>query len=127
MAPAVPLLSRKEALLKYSKQLADPEKYHCQLKSIIQHECVFNANSKIDSEVPAEIICLPFKRIFQRCLIEELTRVDGKKQKLQKWVNIEITDKNTNRDLIEDERYSQIVNDFVAVSKNFDKWFYHEV
>lgn len=127
MAPAVPLFTRKEALQKYAKQLANPEKYQCHLKSITQNECVFNALARPDDEVPAEIICLPFKRIFQRCLVEELTKVDGKKVKVEKWINIEVTDKNTNRDLLEDDRYSQIVDDFVAVSKNFDKWFYHEV
>lgn len=127
MAPAVPVLQRHEVLHRYAKQLENPEKYQCQLKSLVQNECVFNWHARGSADGPSEIICLPFKRIFQRCLIEEMTKVNGKKTKLSKWVNIEITDKNTNRELLENDKYSNIIDDFMSASKDFEKWLHHEV
>ena len=130
MAPAIPVLTRAQMELKYGEQLANPEKFNCQLKSLTQHECTFKTlplEDTLNDEVVPEIICLPFKRVFQRCLIKEMAKVDGKKQVVEKWVNIEITDADTNKDLLQETKYSDVVHDFLSVNQDFKKWLHSEL
>ncbi|RCK63120.1 hypothetical protein Cantr_09741 [Candida viswanathii] len=126
MAPPVPVYSVGEIQSQYKAQLANPEKYQCQLKSITQHECTFRPSTirANDPSTPPEIICLPFKRIFQRCLIPVTTKDEaGRKTRSEKWINIEITNEKTNHDLVEPEsKYSKDVMDFLDAEREFKKF-----
>lgn len=101
----------------YSDQLNNPEKYECSLKSLSQNECTFLVSP--DSSVIQQTICIPFKRIFQRCLVPYVRTVDGKKQSEKKWINIEITDLTTN-----DQRakYGAEVEKFLNAEQELTKW-----
>lgn len=76
MAPPVPVYSAEEIRLQYKDQLENLAKYKCHLKSLTQHECTFKAGT--DATLP-RIICLPFKRLFQRCLIPTIEQKNGKR------------------------------------------------
>ena len=116
MAPPIPVYNRVETQHRFKQQLEDPKKYQCTLKSITQHECTFKTSP--DRSLPPEIICLPFKRLFQRCLIPS---GKGKKEE-KRWVNIEITDSTTNSDLLEEKsRFNKDVQDFLSAEKDFRK------
>ncbi|CAK7900515.1 hypothetical protein CAAN1_23S01684 [[Candida] anglica] len=118
MAPPTLVHSRAEIWNRYREQFSDPEKYQCHLKSITQHECTF----QVSKNKPPEIICLPFKRIFQRCLENTITKdKSGNKIKSQKWVNFEVTDESTNQDLMSEEKYGKDVNDFLSAEKELRK------
>lgn len=120
MAPPTPVYNRSQIRNKYHDQLTNPDKYQCQLKSLTQHECTFKVS--FDGRRPQEIICLPFKRIFQRCLVPETNLVNGKKVHLERWINIEVTDLSTNADLVLDSsKYGKDVQDFLSAEKEFKK------
>ncbi|EAZ63183.1 predicted protein [Scheffersomyces stipitis CBS 6054] len=120
MAPPIPVLFRSDIQSKYSKQLSDPEKYDCQLKSLTQHQCTFKVTP--DRSRPPEIICLPFKRIFQSCLVPTVVKENGKKKTINRRVNIEITDKSTNSELMdENSEQANVVQDFLNAEKEFRK------
>lgn len=117
MAPPVPVYSAEEIRLQYKDQLENLAKYKCHLKSLTQHECTFKAGT--DATLP-RIICLPFKRLFQRCLIPTIEQKNGKKIRCEKWVNIEVTKESTNQDLLnEGSKYYDYVQDFLAAEKEF--------
>lgn len=126
MAPPVPVYSLVEIQSQYKEQLKNPTKYKCQLKSITQHECTFRPSTIRTNDInhPPEIICLPFKRIFQRCLVPITTKNEkGKKIRGERWVNIEITNDKTNHDLVEpDNKYSKDVMDFLDAEREFKKF-----
>lgn len=113
MAPPVPVFNSIEISAKYKDQINNPEKYQCELKSLTQHECTF----KVFEDSPPEIICLPFKRIFLRCLLKE----KRKHETIERWINIEVTDKNTNADLFSQEKYKPIVAEFLNTEREFRK------
>ncbi|KAI5949744.1 hypothetical protein KGF57_004567 [Candida theae] len=116
MAPPVPVYSAEETRLQYKDQLENPQKYQCHLKSLTQHECTFKAGT--DTTSP-QFICLPFKRLFQRCLIPTLEQKNGKKIRAEKWINIEVTQESTNQDLLdEDSKYAKYVQDFLSAEKD---------
>lgn len=117
MAPPVPVYSLNDIKSKYKQQLTEPEKYQCHLKSITQHECTFKPDPNRINQ--PEIICLPFKRIFQRCLIDTKQKIDGKKVILKKWINIEITNNQTNKDLL--ITHGNIVKEFMNAEQEFKK------
>lgn len=119
MAPPTPVYTKFDTLARYGDQLENPEKYQCHLKSITQHECTFKVSP--DRSHPPEIICLPFKRIFQRCLSDVIVKENGKKKKVQTWTNIEITNENSNRDLMDFPKYSKDVRDFLNADKELKK------
>lgn len=119
MAPPTPVYTRSDILSRYADQLENPAKYECLLKSVTQHECTFKVSP--DRKQPPEIICLPFKRLFQRCLYPVIINKDGRKIKYNKWVNIEITDSNTNRDLFEVPKYGKDVDDFLNAEKELKR------
>ena len=117
MAPPVPVYSAEEIRLQYKEQLENLDKYKCQLKSLTQHECTFKAGT--DKTLP-HFICLPFKRLFQRCLIPTVEQKNGKKIRTEKWINIEVTKESTNQDLLEeDSKYYSYVQEFLVVEKDF--------
>ncbi|KAK6465182.1 mitochondrial export protein Som1-domain-containing protein [Scheffersomyces coipomensis] len=122
MAPPVPVYNRQEVRSKYKEQLNDPEKYQCELKSLIQNECTFKTFPD-DRSKPPEIICLPFKRLFQRCLIPTLIKENGKKVTVQRWLNIEITDNATNKLKVDSQtsKYTNDVQNFLSAEKDFRK------
>lgn len=119
MAPPTLVHNRKEVFRQYDKILQNPNLHDCELRSISQHECTF----KVSEDSPPEIICLPFKRIFQRCIETaiEKDKITGKKTKVDKWVNIEVTSAETNQDLLTEERYRDDVRDFVNAEKELKK------
>lgn len=72
-----------------------------------------------DATLP-QIICLPFKRLFQRCLIPTVEQKDGKKHRSEKWINIEVTKESTNQDLLDEKsKYYNYVQDFLAAEREF--------
>ncbi|CDK28805.1 unnamed protein product [Kuraishia capsulata CBS 1993] len=98
MAPPVPVYSKEEVETMFSGVLVDspakPRK-DCDLYSITQNQCTFNGT---------EVICLPFKRLFQRCLIgaisEKSKSTRDRKVEIESWptdkadgryINIEVT------------------------------------
>lgn len=121
MAPPTPVYSRVEIRSMYKKYLDDPKKYQCKLKLITQHECTFKINT-VDRSQPPEIICLPFKRIFQHCLIQKMVKENNKKKSVDKWVNFEVTDLETNSDMTEDSpKYGDDVREFLNADKSLRK------
>lgn len=119
MAPPAPVYNKLEIRSRYDEQLNDPEKYHCQLREITQHECTFRVAP--DRKLAPEIICLPFKRVFQRCLFPYVANDNGKKVRGEKWVNIEVTTAETNSDLMARPRYGKDVQDFLGAEKELKK------
>ncbi|CAK9436868.1 uncharacterized protein LODBEIA_P13900 [Lodderomyces beijingensis] len=117
MAPPIPVFSANEIHHRYDEQMQNPEKFQCHLKSLTQHECTFRPSTPQRST--PEFICLPFKRIFRRCLVPTLTkRSNGEKVKGEKWINIEVTDAQTNADLLDrDSKYSKYVQEFLTAEK----------
>ncbi|CAN3475206.1 protein Som1p, mitochondrial [Diutina catenulata] len=97
MSPPVEVLQRSQVPSRYTE---------CTLKSITQHECTFRAQ---------EIICLPFKRIFERCL------VNGK------YKNIEVTTRDTNHDIVTEAKYEADVRDFMDADKEFRAMMWKQV
>lgn len=119
MAPPAPVYNRSEIRGRYADQLNNPEKYRCQLKELTQHECTFRVAP--DRKLAPEIICLPFKRVFQRCLFPYVANDNGKKVKGEKWVNIEVTSSDTNSDLLTRPRYGKDVQDFLGAEKELKR------
>lgn len=118
MAPPTPVYDRLDILSKYEHVLSDPKKYNCSLKSISQNECTFKIS--YPNQVP-NVICLPFKREFQRCLLPTTVIKDGKKTQSKKWVNIEITDEYTNKKILYDPSYEFTVKEFLQADKDLRK------
>ncbi|KAK6204488.1 mitochondrial export protein Som1-domain-containing protein [Scheffersomyces amazonensis] len=122
MAPPIPVYTNTEIRTRYKAQLNNPEKYNCELRSLVQHECTFKTFPN-DRSKPPEIICLPFKRIFQRCLIPQITKENGKKIHINKWVNIEITSSETNKLKVDQStsKFDINVQEFLNAEKDFRK------
>ncbi|KAI5970864.1 hypothetical protein CANMA_000024 [Candida margitis] len=117
MAPPVPVYTSEDIQLQYKDQFQNLTKYKCHLKSLTQHECTFKAGTTATSP---QIICLPFKRLFQRCLIPTVEQKNGKKIRTQKWINIEVTKESTNQDLLDKgSKYYDFVQEFLAAEKEF--------
>lgn len=113
MAPPVPVFSAAEIRSRYKDQINNPDKYQCTLRELTQHQCTF----KTHEDAPPDIICLPFKRIFQRCLMAEKV----KNQVKERWINIEVTDAETNADLFREKKYEDVVNEFMSTEKEFQQ------
>ncbi|EDK45355.1 hypothetical protein PVL30_003023 [Lodderomyces elongisporus] len=126
MAPPVPVYNLEEIRHQYKDQFENPQQYKCHLKSLTQHECTFRPSSA-GNPIP-EFICLPFKRLFQRCLIPTIrTGTNGEKIRGEKWVNIEVTDTETNSDLLEkDSKYANYVKDFLSAEKELKEMLEQE-
>lgn len=118
MSPPTPVLTGLQAHRLYAKQLDNPNDYNCTLKSLTQNECTFRVSP--DSAVVQETICIPFKRIFQRCLVPYVTTVKGKKEKGERWVNIEITDSSTNKNVR--DKHGDEVKRFLRAEQDLVKW-----
>lgn len=117
MAPPTLVRSRQDVQRLYKEQLDDPDKYHCSIRSIIQLECTFKIS---EANRVQETICIPFKRIFQRCLDSYVTKRNGDKRKTQRWVNIEVTDPASN-DLVRATHSSEIQR-FLQAEVDLAKW-----
>lgn len=124
MAPPTPVYTRAEIESQYSHIFNNLARYECHLKSITQHECTFKLSE--DNSYPSEIICLPFKRLFQRCLEKTIVKENGKKKPIDKWINIEVTDPDTNRDMLEDPKYAKDVRDFRKAEHELHEWMNSE-
>lgn len=120
MAPPTPVYSGKEIRHQYATYLEDPLDHKCLLRSLTQYECTFKVSP--NNLTPAKIICLPFKRLFQRCLMPVVETVDGKKVRYNKWTNIEVTDETTNRDLLEQSRYGKDIEEFMEAEKELQRY-----
>lgn len=118
MSPPTPVLNAAQAHRLYADQLDHPNEYSCSLKSLTQNECTFIVSP--ESSVVQETICIPFKRIFQRCLVPYVKTVRGKKEKGERWVNIEITDAATNENIR--EKYGAEVKRFLRAEQDLVKW-----
>lgn len=120
MAPPTPVYSSREIRQQYAAYLDNSEKHNCQLQSITQYECTFKVSP--DGTTAAKIICLPFKRLFQRCLMPVVETIDGRKVRYDKPINIEVTDASTNRDLLEHSKYSNDIAEFMAAEKEMQQY-----
>lgn len=120
MAPPTPVYTAREIRQQYAEILAAPVEHECLLRSITQHECTFRVSP--DSFTPHKIICLPFKRLFQRCLVPTVATIDGKKVRFDNWTNIEVTDEHTNRDLFDQSRYGDDVKEFMAADRELQRY-----
>lgn len=117
MSPPTPVLTRSEIRRKYSGQLGNPQEYQCSLKSLAQNECTFVVSP--DSSVIQQTICIPFKRIFQRCLVPYVRTVNGKKQSGQRWINVEVTDADSND---QKSHFGAEVEQFLRAEQELAKW-----
>lgn len=126
MAPPTPVYSRAAILSKQQEILLNPDKYNCQLKSLTQHVCTFKVPQTKGR--PMETLCLPFKRIFQRCLVPNVTTENGRKVQKQVWTNIEITDATTNSDMVQDNKiYGKDVTDFLNAEVELKRFMESQV
>ncbi|GAV54701.1 hypothetical protein ZYGR_0AS00230 [Zygosaccharomyces rouxii] len=73
MAPPTPILTPEQVSREKERIQVLKKKNKCELKSLTQHLC--------HAERPGEYICVPFKRVFEKCLGRAL----------------EVTDADTNR------------------------------
>ncbi|CCE73274.1 Piso0_000305 [Millerozyma farinosa CBS 7064] len=124
MAPPTPVYRRSDIFRKYGEQLNDPQKYDCELKSIVQHECTFKLSQESDKS--PDIICLPFKRVFQKCLKEPKKALQGKETQDNDWITIEVTDSNTNRNFFKNTQNSTIINEFLNTDKELQRFMESE-
>lgn len=117
MSPPTPVLTRGDIRRLYVGQLSNPQEYECSLKSLSQHECTFVVSA--DSSVVQKTICIPFKRVFQRCLVPYVKTIEGKKHSGKRWINIEVTDVETN-----DPKavYGSEVEEFLKAEQELTKW-----
>lgn len=115
MAPPVVVHSRAEVQHQFAEQLNNPQKYQCHLKLLVQNECTYKI-----LEEGYEFVCLPFKRVFQRCLVPEVKTINGKKERSERWINIEVTDAQTNKS--RRSKYGSDIEKFLAVEKETYKW-----
>ena len=119
MAPPTPVYSKTEIAKRYGKQLENLEEHKCTLMLLTQYECTF----KIDSErrQAPEILCMPFKRLFQRCQITVMEKIDGHKTQTSKWINIEVTDEDTNAELFKNDKYRDQVGEFRSAEQDLKR------
>lgn len=118
MSPPTPVFSRRRIQERYKAQLNDPDTYKCSLKSLVQQECTFKLLSE-ESRV-VETICIPFKRLFQRCLLPHTRVVNGRKIAEERWVNIEVTLAETNDAARKSFRE---LDKFMDAEVELKKWF----
>lgn len=118
MSPPTPVFSRSEIQSRYKQQLKNPKDFNCSIKSLVQSECTFKLSQE-NSRVQ-ETICVPFKRVFQRCLIPQIQRKNGQKVIVKRWINIEITLENTNNEL--KGKYSEELLQFMKADVELKKW-----
>lgn len=124
MAPPTPVYRRSDIFRKYGEQLNDPQKYDCELKSLVQHECTFKLSQELNKS--PGIICLPFKRLFQKCLKEPKKALQGKENQENDWITIEVTDLNTNRNFLKNTQNSTIINEFLNADKELQRFMESE-
>ncbi|GEQ69947.1 hypothetical protein JCM33374_g3623 [Metschnikowia sp. JCM 33374] len=117
MSPPTPVRTWSEIQSIYKEQLNNPQKYQCTLKSLSQSECTFKISP---NNSVSETICIPFKRIFQRCLQPYIRVVDGKKIKGERWINIEVTNSQTNDPV--KTKYTDEIQRFLQTEKDLAKW-----
>lgn len=48
--------------------------------------------------------------------------MDNPKKKTSKWIHIEVTDKTTNSDLLSEEKYHDVVQDFLLAEEEMKHW-----
>lgn len=118
MSPPTAVFTRQEIQDKYKKQLKNPAKYNCSLKSLTQLECTFKISPE-DSTVQ-ETICIPFKRVFQRCLVSHTMMKNNKKVTGKRWINIEITLTSTNDEV--KAIYSNELLQFMRAEVDLKAW-----
>lgn len=100
MAPALPVYTREEIQRMHPKMKTveknmDDIPENCDMYKLIQNECTYDGNN---------VKCLPFKRVFLRCLEKKGGEVIGYKlkpkhkedQDTEIYRNIEITKKQDN-------------------------------
>lgn len=117
MSPPTPVLNGSEIRKLYAEQLNNPRKYNCSLKQLAQNECTFVVSA--DSSVIQETICIPFKRVFQRCLVPHVKTVNGRKQTGERWINIETTTADTND---QKSKYGAEVERFLQAEQELANW-----
>lgn len=117
MSPPTPVRTWSEVQSIYKEQLNNPEKYQCTLKSLSQLECTFRISP---TNSVLETICIPFKRIFQRCLQPYVKVLDGKKVKGERWINIEVTNVQTNDPI--KVKHGDEIQRFLQAEVDLAKW-----
>lgn len=117
MAPPTPVRLQAEIRDLYREQLSNPEKYKCTLKALTQLECTFRISG---TNSVLETICIPFKRVFQRCLQPYVRTENGKKVRGERWINIEVTDASTNEPVI--SKHSEEIQRFLKAEAELSRW-----
>lgn len=118
MSPPTPVRTRAEIHTLYAPQLSDPRTHQCTLKLLTQLECTFRISPT--NNLVEETICIPFKRVFQRCLQPYTRTENGRKVSGQRWINIEVTDAETNESV--QTRYGDEVTKFLQAEKDLVRW-----
>lgn len=107
MSPSIPVYSRDEIEAQFSQFIKSSNGGNvCELKELVQNQCTFDGN---------RIFCLPFKRLFLRCLDESVgdevigykltpshkvnstSSISSTINERKRWRNIEITKNNDNQ------------------------------
>lgn len=68
MAPPTPILIPEQISREKERIQTLKNKKKCELKSLTQHLC--------HAEAPGEYVCVPFKRVFEKCLGHTLEVTD---------------------------------------------------
>ncbi|ODQ77366.1 hypothetical protein BABINDRAFT_163621 [Babjeviella inositovora NRRL Y-12698] len=140
MAPSTPVYSRAEILNTFhiSDSTFVLDDKDCTLFSLTQNECTILPGEKGS---PASVICLPFKRMFKRCLLNSPKQavqladgIYGQKSKnrfrqdteAQKYVIIEITSAETNSVAKLRAQYGELLESFLKAEKELRRQYEHE-
>lgn len=77
MAPPTPILTPEQVSREEERARILEKKNKCELKSLTQHLC--------HAEAPGEYVCVPFKRIFQRCYEHNLEVTNSDTNCMEKY------------------------------------------
>lgn len=138
MAPALPIYSREEIEKMYPKSEGfNRVPDNCHLYNLFQNECTYDGN---------KVICLPFKRVFMRCLeyksneysgykiqgknsrrSGENTDLDDKLEEIERvYRNVEITSRKDNKVESEDPQIREFLEADLVLKKNMREYYRKE-
>ncbi|KAF5210038.1 hypothetical protein E0198_002897 [Clavispora lusitaniae] len=120
MSPPTPVLSRAEVFARILKNSYDPLNTTARSADFPKRAVIRFQVFSPDSSTVQETICIPFKRLFQRCLVPYAKKVNGKKETASRWVNIEITDAETNEPVR--AKYGEEVKRFLEAEQDLVRW-----
>lgn len=139
MAPSIPVYSKREIQGMFPNALGpsdvgDMKESGCELKELVQNQCTFDGNT---------IFCLPFKRVFLRCLDESLSDGEVIGYKLtpshatigsansansansggSRWRNFEITQHTSNEYNLQTKNVQDFIHADEVLRRQMEKYY----